>query len=80
MNYVTSIYLVRDMHKNCNDILMHESKKNHTALCILQNKKERKKTCSWWPLEIFVDVSTLFPRELARRPLHYQHQFSFAGP
>ena len=42
MNDVTSIYLVRDMHKNCNDILMHESKKNHTALCILQKRKEKK--------------------------------------
>ena len=42
MNDVTSIYLVRDMHKTVTIFLCMNLKKNHTALCILQ-KKERKK-------------------------------------
>ena len=79
MNDVTSIYLVRDMHKTVTIFLCMNLKKI-ILLCAFCRKKKEKKTCSWWPLEIFVDVSTLFPRELARRPLHYQHQFSFAGP
>ena len=38
MNYVTSIYLVRDMHKTVTIFLCMNLKKNPIALC-----KERKK-------------------------------------
>ena len=50
MNDVTSIYLVRDMHKTVTIFLCMNLKKNHTALCILQKKRKKKRLVLGGPL------------------------------